>query len=289
MIISVDEAFVLAQRFPDLPLVFLTGVGFNTPQGKKIDIAPTSKFKLELAKPLKEAGITEIDVLYTEAIYSKLISINSLKYRRPIGKKTFVDIDKILNEYKEINKKSKRHRYLISCSEQYTRDKFGRIIPILKFGENLTYERWQEVKPKIDKKKGIYIRYSENGIIVFVDLRPGGEDYLKRFYKNSDLVTSLVGRKSTDKIVISPDFIGSADVISVDDPEKLMPEYSNGKWRLIIVGDTLSQDYAEALQMVKQYDKYVRFIMATNIDLSKKDQFIMRVKEAYNSDNWEID
>ncbi|MFW5890929.1 MAG: hypothetical protein ACOCUI_01795, partial [bacterium] len=196
-------------------------------------------------------------------------------------------IDKILNEYKEVNKRSKRKRYLISCTEQYVRDKFGRINPVLKFGENLTYERWQEVKTKIDKKKPLYYRLSENGIIVFVDLRPGGEDYLKRFYKNSDLVTSLVGRKSTDKIVIAPDFIGSTDVISVDDPEKLLPEYSNGQWKLIIVGDTLSKDYAEALQMVKNYDRYVRFMMATNIDLTKKEEFIRRVRDAYNSNNWE--
>jgi hypothetical protein len=119
-------------------------------------------------------------------------------------------------------------------------------------------------------------------------LRPGGDDYLKRFYKNSDLVTSLVGRKSTDQIVIAPDFIGSADVICVDNPENLMPEYSNGRWRLIIVGDNLSKDYADALQMVKNYDRYVRFMMATNIDLAKKEDFISTVKESYNKDNWQL-
>jgi hypothetical protein len=53
----------------------------------------------------------------------------------------------------------------------------------MRFGENMNYERWQELKTKIDKKKSIFFRYSEYGIIVFVDLRPGGDDYLKRFYK----------------------------------------------------------------------------------------------------------
>lgn len=288
MNITTDEAYAISQRYPDLPLVFLNGLEFTAQSGKHIKIEPTSKFSGNYIKPLKQAGIDSIDVLYTEALYSKLISINSLKYRRPFGKKTFVEVDKILTEFKEINKRSKRQRYLISCSEQYARNKYGKLAPVLKFGESLTYDRWQEVKPKIDKKKSLYFRYSENGIIVFVDLRPGGEDYLKRFYKNSDLVTSLVGRKSTDKIVIAPDFIGSTDVISVDNPENLLPEYSNGNWRLIIVGDNLSKDYADALQMVKSYDRYSRFMMATNIDLSKKEDFISNVKQAYNSDKWEI-
>ncbi len=288
MNITVDEAYAISQRYPDLPLVFLNGFEFTSPSGKVIKISPTSKFQMEFTNALKEANIDEIEVLYTEALYSKLISINSLKYRRPFGKKPFVEIDKILTEFKEINKKSKRQRYLISCSEQYSRNKYGKLIPVLKFGESLTYDRWQEIKPKIDKKKSLYFRYSENGIIVFVDLRPGGEDYLNRFYKNSDLVTSLVGRKSTDKIVIAPDFIGSTDVISVDNPENLLPEYSNGNWRLIIVGDNLSKDYADALQMVKSYDRYSRFMMATNIDLSKKEEFIRKVKDAYNADKWEV-
>jgi hypothetical protein len=288
MTITVDEAAIVSQRYPDLPLIYLNPIEAKTKSGKDIHIVANSKFKVEDKSILKDADIYEINVLYTEPLYSKLISINSLKYRKPYGKKSFIDIDKILNEYKEINKKSKRKRYLISCSEQYFRNKSGRIIPILRFGENITYDRWQEVKPRIDKKKSLYFRYSENGIIVFVDLRPGGDDYLRRFYKNSDLVTSLVGRKSTDKIVIAPDFLGSADVISVDDPQKLLPEYSNGNWRLIIVGDTLSKDYAEALQMVKSYDPFVRFMMATNLDLTKKEEFIQQVKNQYTKDNWEI-
>ncbi len=286
MLIAVDEAVNIAQRYPDLPLIYIDPIEAKTKSGKNISIVANSKFKVEDKSMLKDADIYEINVLYTEALYSKLILLNSLKYRRPYGKKSFIEIDKILTEYNEINKKSKRKRYLISCSEQYMRNNSGRIIPILKFKDNLTYDRWQEVKPRLDKKKSIYFRYSENGIIVFVDLRPGGEDYLNRFYKNSDLVTSLVGRKSTDKIVIAPDFLGSADVISVDDPKKLLPEYSNGNWRLIIVGDTLSKEYAEALQMVKNYDRYARFMMATNIDLTRKEDFIQKVKNQYTKDNW---
>ncbi len=288
MNITVDEALAISQRYPDLPVVFLNGLEFKTSSGKQIKISQTSKFNVDYVKPLKEAGISEINIIYTEALYSKLVTINSLKYRKPSGKLTFVEIDKIFEDYKEINKKSKRQRYLISCTEQYVRDKYGRVLPIMRFGENMNYERWQELKTKIDKKKSIFFRYSEYGIIVFVDLRPGGDDYLKRFYKNSDLVTSLVGRKSTDQIVIAPDFIGSADVICVDNPENLMPEYSNGRWRLIIVGDNLSKDYADALQMVKNYDRYVRFMMATNIDLAKKEDFISTVKESYNKDNWQL-
>lgn len=288
MEIGLKEAIILQQKYPDLPIIFLNGITFKARLGKEINIHPQTRFTREHSVLLREAKINSFSIYFTDLLYKGLISTNPMKFRKPFSRGNYIEIDKILLEFKDISGKTKRKRYLISCSEKYVKDGRGRFFPALKFGEPINYKRWQEIKPQINLQQPINFRYSENGIIVFVDLRPGGDDYLQRFYKNSDLVTSLVGRKQTDKVTIAPDFIGSIDVITVDDPKNLLKEYSNGNWKLIIVGDTLSKDYATALAQVKNYDRYVRFIMATNINLSKKEAFLKQVKQAYNKDNWEI-
>ncbi|MCK5269014.1 MAG: hypothetical protein KAR07_12615, partial [Spirochaetes bacterium] len=229
-----------------------------------------------------------VDMIYNEKLMSYLRKEFKDQYRLPYEQISFFQMDKTISAFKEINKKSMRQRKLISLSEIYKKE--GSAITVLiEYGEEVDFAKWNNIKTKIDKKQRFDVKYDENGIIVFVDLRPEGENYLQRFYKNSDLVTSLVGRKTSDSIRISPDFIRETDVYTVDDPTVLLDEYIKKKARLILIGDTLSPDYKNALAKVKTYDKFARFMLAMNIDQRNLDSFLEQVKKSYCSDNFSID
>ncbi len=245
-------------------------------------------YNVEHNKIFEGIGIREINVAFTERLYAALIQLYPEKFRKPYTHKSFLDIDRIMAAFRDFNTKSKRERYIKPCTEIYEHTNDGKTKVVIEFDMKLTPDKWNQLKSRIgDKNKEIPFRYSECGIIVLVDLTPGGKDYLKRFYKNTDLITTLVGPQGKGTIN-APDFIGSYDVIQVDDPKKLLQKYQESNARLIIVGDTPDESYAKALKEVKAYDRFARFAITKKVDISKKEEFLKMMSRTYNSDNWDL-
>ena len=269
----------------NVPLVFLNDVaagatGLRFPRG--------TRFDRQVAEALESGGVPEADFLYTEKLAVALRRLFPDRFRLPFATLSFIEMDKYMQALPVINKKSRRERRIVSCMELYRRN--GPLIEVLlEYEQVITPEIWNGLKTRLDKKQRFDIRFSEAGIIVFVDLRPESENYLQRFYRNSDLVTSLVGHRSDEHVHIAPDFNGELDVFTVDDPDKLLDTYISRNARLIIIGDTLSEDYKKALASVKQYDPFARFMMATNIDQGHLDSFLLQVKKSYLANNFNID
>ncbi|MCK4906268.1 MAG: hypothetical protein KAS64_01880 [Spirochaetes bacterium] len=290
MHIPLKTAIDLFNEYPgqNLSMAFLSTVRFQLPGTGQMLLRSGTRFTAETGNMLAQGGVDNVDMIYNEKLMSYLRKEFKDQYRLPYEQISFFQMDKTISAFKEINKKSMRQRKLISLSEIYKKE--GSAITVLiEYGEEVDFAKWNNIKTKIDKKQRFDVKYDENGIIVFVDLRPEGENYLQRFYKNSDLVTSLVGRKTSDSIRISPDFIRETDVYTVDDPTVLLDEYIKKKARLILIGDTLSPDYKNALAKVKTYDKFARFMLAMNIDQRNLDSFLEQVKKSYCSDNFSID
>lgn len=290
MQVRVDEAIAVYEKYRDLhvPMIFLHDLRFSVPDSGPKIIKHSSPFNSQIGKILRSAGVEEVELIFNERMVAFLANLFPARYRQPFGQLTFFELDKILTAFREMNKKSQRQRGIICVNEVYRRE--GNMLSVLiEYGEQIEYEKWNDIKTKIDKKQKFDYRYSENGIIVFVDLRPEGDNYLQRFYRNSDLVTSLVGRRREETIRIAPDFNRELDVYTVDDPGKLLDVYIAKNARLIIVGDTLSQEYKNALAKVKTYDRFARFMLATNIDQRNLSEFLSLVHKSYVSDNFSID
>jgi len=288
MVVTISEAVTIYDKYhaTGLHMKVIVPLRYNS-DGVSNLIKYGTEFNSALGKELLKDNIESIELRYDAKLVAVLIKTYPVKYRRPYGKMDFFKMDKTLQVLQQINRKSKRQRTVILLNELYAGD--GDKIVLVESGEELSYEKWNNIKPELDKKETFYYRFKECGIIVFVDLRPGGENYLDRFYKNSDLVTSLVGHKQDDQIAISSDFIREYDVYTVDEPEKLLSVYKESNARLIIVGDVLSDEYKKALFQVKGYDPYARFMLATNIDQKDREQFLVQVSKSYHADNYSLD
>ncbi len=289
MLVAVAEAVTVFDKYhaTGLRMKIIVPLRYNASNSESKLVKYGDEFSSALGQELLDAKVESIELRYDTKLVVALIKTFPVKYRRPYGKIDFFKMDKVLQVLKKINRKSQRQRHVILLNELYAGDNDREIL--FESGEKLTYDKWNSIKPKIDKKETFFYRYKECGIIVFVDLRPGGENFLNRFYKNSDLVTSLVGHRHDDNVSISSDFIREYDVFTVDEPEKLLEVYKESNARLIIVGDVLSDEYKKALFSVKGYDTYARFMLATNIDQKNREQFLVQVAKSYHADNYNLD
>ncbi|HSV97060.1 MAG TPA: hypothetical protein VLM75_09015 [Spirochaetota bacterium] len=237
---------------------------------------------------LEECGYQQVEINYAESFYNLLSAEFPLEYRRPYGTMDFINVDRHLDILNNTNKLSRRKRFLYVIGDIYSIDTVNGKNTIL-FGHNepLDYRTWNEKKRRVSKEQKFNYRNSECGIILFVNMKPNAEtNYVERFKKNMDLVTSIVTRKKDSWVEIAPDFIPAEDTISVNDPDNLLEIYRNTNARLIIIGETISESYKRSLLQVKQYDKFVRMMVVPNINPGDIDHFLTQVKMVYNADRW---
>jgi hypothetical protein len=228
------------------------------------------------------------DIRFDEKIYALLSTEYPAVFRKPYGVMDFIKMDRHLEVLQNINTLSKRKRYAVIVGEIYgTNPTTGARVVLATHNDSIDYKRWNDIKRFINKEQKFYYRNSECAILIFVNMTPDAEtDYLERFKKNTDLVTSIVSRKKDTKTLIAPDFLPTEDVISVTDPGRLLEEYVRSNARLIIIGESLSESYKKALLQVKSYDKFVRMMVVQFVDQRAIDHFLLQVKLVYNSDRW---
>ena len=242
----------------------------------------------EHASIFEKNDIKGIEILYNYNLYEYLSKEFPLEFREPYNVVDFVNLDRILENFNNINAATPRKRFIYMLGDIYGRDtKDGKRNIILGHNEAVTYQKWNDVKRLINKNAKFLFRNSEMAIIIFVDLKEkNNSTYVERFKKNTDLISILVSEKKNHKFKLAPGFVPTEDVFSVTDPGSLLNEYKQSNARLIIIGDHLNDDYKRALFQVKEYDKYVRMMVVPSIDQSNLNHFIRQLQLVYKTDKW---
>lgn len=233
---------------------------------------------------LIRSNIEIVEVTYNEALYNCLNKEFPGKYRFPYGKFNFMEMDRYLESLDRANLISKRKRFLYIVGDMCTANtKTYRNEIVLGHDEKLDYKRWNEVKRFINKEIKINYRNSETGIIIMVNLMDNSQgNYVEKFKQHTDLVAVMVSRVNG----IAVDFVQTEDIISLTNPDELLQEYTSSNCRLIILGDTMDDEYRRVLSEVKKYDRYVRIVAVPSIDPNNIDKFFNQLKLVYNTNKW---
>ncbi|MEK6797215.1 MAG: hypothetical protein AABZ39_20740 [Spirochaetota bacterium] len=247
-------------------------------------LAPAgTKVNPSIAGSFAASGAVTIDVLSSAEGIAALSRVNPAAYRKPYAVETPAVIDHMCDILERVSSVCERKRYLIAAED--ITDAKGKEV-LIPYGETITRETWANISRELDQRRPYAYRPNEVGIIVLIDLRPRGDDYLKRFYKNSDLVTTLVGRRDANRLVVSPD-MSASDVHVVDSHEELVRTYKGSDTRLVVVGEALSPEYKKALGEIKRFDSYARFMLAVNIDHTQTMEFLKQVALNYHRNPWQ--
>ncbi|OHD53806.1 MAG: hypothetical protein A2Y33_16610 [Spirochaetes bacterium GWF1_51_8] len=288
MKIKTEEALKINEKYgsEDMPIVFLNDIYVSTNSGV-LQISQGMKFDSTQYELLVRGNVLEFEVIFTEKLLAKLITNFPDRYRYPVGRKNLIEIDRVVSGLEDANRASKRKRYMLTSTEIYKKNSRGMFETVLKYGERLTYTRWNEVKVKLSRDTTLDYRFEECGVMVFVMLNPGDPLYAQRFMKNTEIITLLVEHKRDFDITLSPDFNPDTDVYPVNEIDKAFEVYLDKKPRLIIIADELSDDYKAALAKIKVYDRYARMIVIKNPDPANKLEILKLIKRVYNQDPWE--
>ncbi|NPV02856.1 MAG: hypothetical protein HPY53_15900 [Brevinematales bacterium] len=290
MKIKTDEALRLNEKYgpEDMPIIFLNDVYVNTNSGI-LQISQGMKFDASQYDLLIRANVMEFEVIYTEKLLAKLVTTYPDRYRYPLGRKNLIEIDRIVSGLEDANRSSKRKRYLLSCTEVYRKNSRGMFETILKYGERLTFQRWNEVKVKLSRDTTLDYRFEECGVMVLVLLNPGHPSYAQRFMKNTEIITLLVEHKKEFDISLAADFNPDTDVFPVNEVDKVLETYMDKKPRLVIIADELTDEYKPALAKIKIYDRYARMIVIKNPDPAHSLEILKMIKRVYSQDPWEAE
>lgn len=237
---------------------------------------------------LTDHGIREVEVFYTPQLYEILSKEFPAVFRKPFARVRMSDMDRILEELKNVNAHSTRKRFVRMVGDIYGLDmNTGRRTILLRHDEPLDFKKWNGLKRDFDRNQVFAYRNSEVSIIVFVDLRMGvHKDYIERFKINTDLISLLVSKGQEPAYQPAPDFIATEDVISVNDPSSLLEEYIKSNARLIIIGEKLDDEYKRALLQVRNYDRFVRLMVVPSIDQRNMADFFRQLRLVYCYDRW---
>jgi hypothetical protein len=239
---------------------------------------------------MKEEGVEQIDILFSNSLYKMLNVLYPQRYKDACAYKSFIEIDKIMNTFKYVNKFSKRKRYFSFLCEIYNINDNG-FNPVINFNEMIDDEKWNYIKTKIAKIKKdtkFPILFNEIGIIICVDLtKQNDSNFIEKFKKNADLCSLLVQKNhNCSNFNISSEFNELTDIWTVNEPEKLLHTYIEKNARLIVIGDSLNETYRSALLKVKNYDKFARFFVVNNINPNDSNDLLISIKNAYQKNNY---
>ena len=248
------------------------------PEGKKKKLLKAgSRMDAKVLTDSEAAGIMEVPVRLDYQLL-KPLCVHDQSFRSPYGVGHLPRLRERLALLETCNSRSKKRRTLHSAAEVYLTD----VEPVFSFNQEITAKMLDRIPVKEQAALRVAYRYSELKILVLLDMRPNGADYSKRFYRNTELISALMGKKRPHSVVISPDLIPASDVHTVEDPKKLLSRYQETNARLIIVGDALIPEYTRALVEVKTFDPFARFMLAAKIDLTDLAAFLQTVSSNYH-------
>ena len=284
MKIDIDKLITLIKKYPG---------EFDCTYGSDIVIKGTKYKKgtdviINDLNAIAKSENKQLDIYSNITLYEYLIREFPLEYRMPAYRLNFYELDHRLEEFDRVNLKSERKRFIYIIGDYYgTEVKSQKKGIVLRDGDKLNFQKWNSIKDYLDNDQIFFCRNSENGILLFMDLKSDSDvNYTERFNKHADLFTAMVNRPINKVSEISSDFIPHEDINSVTDPHKLLDEYSRKNARMIIIGEDLTDHHKKALLEVKAYDPFVRIMVIPKIDLNNIDHFFLQVKIVYTSDPW---
>ncbi len=236
---------------------------------------------------LAQSGVRRIEVKYDVTLYEYLSHEFPAEFRRPLHWLDYYALDQYLEELEQVNARSGRKRHLALVGDVYRSDgKSGGTEIVFRHGDRLDYQKWKSSKIFIASGQKFFVRSSENGVILFGDIR--SEDYADDdgFRKRIDLVQAMEARRGDKKYEISPDFIPRLDVRAVALPGKLAEEYISSGARLVVLGEKITSAHKEAILQVKAYDPFVRMMVTPPISPQNIDHVLLQMKMMYTTDRW---
>ncbi len=239
---------------------------------------------------LLNSGIKELEIQYNVTMYEYLNKEYPIIFRRPVHLLDYATLERLLIELEQINAQSKRKRFLYLVGDIYRNQRDRKTSPpeiVLHNGDRLDLKKWSNVKIYLDNQEKFFIRYSENGIIIFGDVEtenfPSESDVPG---KKFDIIGSLLLHKFDKKLEIYPDFVPNKDIYKIDDPGKLLEEYIRTNARLIVFKESLTQAQKEALLQVKRFDPFVRMMVTPPINQKNIGDILLQIKMVYKTDYW---
>jgi hypothetical protein len=236
---------------------------------------------------LRKSRVFELDVVYNVTLYEYLNREYPVEFRRPVMWLDYTELEKYLVDMDAANAQSKRKRYLTVVGDVYRGDvKSGGTQAVLRHGDRLDYNKWRVSKMYIDTAQKFFLRTSETGIIVFGALRAeeiAGED---GYRKKIDLMGAMLDHRNDKKFEIAPDFIPNKDLRIVALPGQLLEEYINNDARLIIIDETITAAQKEALLQVRNYDPFLRLLLAPPLTTQNIEHVLLQIKMMYNTERW---
>jgi hypothetical protein len=237
---------------------------------------------------LKKSRVFEIEVVFNVTLYEYLNREYPVEYRRPAMWLDYTALERYLEELDAANAQSKRKRYLTLVGDVYRGDiKSGQTQAVLRHGDRLEFNKWRVSKMYIDTSQKFFLRTSETGIIVFGALR--AEEYADEtdgYRKKIDLMGAMLSHRNDKKFEIAPDFIPNKDLRIVALPGQLAEEYINTEARLIIIDENLTAPQKDALLQVRNYDQFIRLMLAPPLTHQNIEHVLLQIKMMYNTERW---
>jgi len=288
MRITIEEAMRICEKYgtEEVPLVFLKDVYLH--HGSQVlQVSAGMRFDPSQYELFLDSQIREIDVVYTDRLFAKLVNNFPEKYRLPLGQKSLIEMDRLLEQVDGANAMAKRKRHVIVLNEFYQKNAQGVLETVLPYGTELSYKDWNTVKSKLSRNAVIDYRIDETGIIVFSLLDSRDPKYPQKFMQYTEVISLLVESKKLG-VSLAPDFYPEGDVYTVNESAKLLSTYNDKKVALILVVDEdIHDEYKRVLAQVKAFDRYARMLFIKKFDPAQKLEILKNVKKAYMQFLWQ--
>ncbi len=282
MKITVEEAKKIIEKYgTSIQVVYSKDVYFLDKITKsEIRFFQGMLFENEHYELLTRNNISEIDVVFSDVLFAKLSSNFPEKYRPPLYIKSFIDFDRYISAIDDANRLSKRKRKVISATEITYKNQV-----VLKYNEEITFEKWNNLKTFIDKKIEIPFYSSERGILLVTLTDATDSNYLQKFFLHSEAVALFVEKVNKMNFNISPDLYPETDIMTATKEEEVLDKYTKTNVRLIVIVDKqIDEKYKNMLIKLKTYDRFVRFSAITELSPLNTEEVLKAIRKAYLSE-----
>ncbi len=290
MKIAIEEALRICEKYgtEEIPLVMLKDV-YLRHGGQVLQVSAGMRFDPSQYELFVASQVNEIDVVFTERLFAKLATNFPARYRLPIGQKSIIEMDRLLEQIDGANAMTKRKRHVVVLDELYQKNSQGALEVVLPYGTELTYKEWNTVKQKLSRNAVINYRIDETGVIVFSLLDAQNPKYPQKFMQFTEVVSLLVEGKNLG-ISLAPDFYPESDVYTINESGKLLTTYNDKKVGLIlVVDDEINDEYKRVLAQVKAFDRYAKMLFIKKFDPAQKLEILKSIKQAYAQFLWQED
>jgi len=284
MQIKIDEALRVIEKYGgSVPVIYQRDIRFVDKLTKhEIRFFQGTTFDFDHYDVLLRNGIDKIDVVYSELLFAKLVSLFPQTYRLPFATKSFIDFDRYISAIDDANRLSKRKRTVFSTMEIFSK---GEVI--IGYNEEISFEKWNRIKGSIDRKAEISFYSSERGLLLVTFMKATDSNYLQKFFMHSEAVALFVEKIKKEGIILSPDFYSDTDVYTATSEEETFSKYVNTNVRLVVIVDSnITESYKNLIVKLRTYDRFVRISAITSLSPANELEVLKAIKKSYLTDNF---